>query len=225
MRRFLDIVVLLLALPILFPLLFFAFLIKLMVDGNPVFYNSVRLGKSRVPILVFKFRTMVVDRDFVTKEVKRYSDGGFEAIPLSSSVYTSIGRVYERTQLVETPQIINVIRGEMSFVGYRPLPISHYELLCQNVGEHLTNLRFAHQPGLTGIAQLFGKSNLTYMQRVQIEINEGLFYDSNGMFFHKFVLYFYSLIGTLFYLLLGKAPLVGLVYKKIIVRNLVAKFH
>lgn len=225
MRRFLDIVLLVLLLPILFPLLFFVFLIKLAVDGNPVFYNSVRLGKSCVPILVFKFRTMVLDRDLIDREVKKYSDGGFEAIPLSSSVYTAIGRFYERTQLVETPQIINIIRGEMSFVGYRPLPASHYELLCQNVGDHLTNLRFSHQPGLTGMAQLFGKSNLTYMQRVQIEINEGLFYDSNGMYLHKFILYFYSLIGTLFYVFSGRAPLVSFVYKRIIVGNLVSKFH
>jgi len=215
-RRFLDLVVLLSIFPVLIPLLLIAFFIKKIADGNPVFYNSVRLGKGRVPILVFKFRTMIIDGGFIANEIKNYSDGGFEAIPLSSSVYTSVGRLYERTQLVETPQIINIIRGEMSFVGYRPLPVSHYELLCLKVGEHLTNSRFAHQPGLTGMAQLFGKSNLTYMQRIQIEINEGLFYDSQGMYFYKIILYIYTLIGTLFYVLSGRAPLVGLVYKKLL---------
>lgn len=223
MRRVLDLIVLLLLMPILVPVLFFAYLIKRMCDGNPVFYNSVRLGKRCDPILIFKFRTMVTDRQFIAEEVKKYSDGGFESIPLSASVYTPIGRLYERTQLVETPQIINIVRGDMSFVGYRPLPASHYDLLCENVGEHLTNLRFAHQPGLTGMAQLFGKSNLTYMQRVQIEINEGLFYDCQGLYFNKIILYLYSLIGTVFYVFLGKAPLVGLAYKKIVVKNLIGK--
>lgn len=225
MRRLLDGAFLFLVFPIIFILLFLAILIKLTMDGSPVFYNSVRLGRNCNPFLVFKFRTMKTDRVLIDNEVKKYSDGGFESIPLSSSVYTRTGKLYERLQIVETPQIFNIIRGEMSFVGYRPLPASHYDLLVQNVGEELANLRFSHQPGITGMAQLFGKSNLSYMQRVKVEINEGVFYESHGLYINKFFLYVYSLVGTVCYLFLGRTPMIELVYKHVVIKNIDKRFH
>lgn len=213
MRRTLDIILLILACPIFIPLIFLASLAKLIVDGRPIFYLSTRLGRKRVPFLVFKFRTMVTDRSFIEGEIRSYSSQGFEAIPLCSPVYTSLGRLFEKSQLVEIPQLFNIAIGSMSFVGCRPLPFSHYQALKINFGENLVNQRFEQMVGLTGLAQLHSKFSLTPEMRLSIELNEGKFYESNIWVAYKICLYFYSLFGTVLYILIGRAPFVEIVYR------------
>ncbi len=110
MKRLFDLSVSVLALIVLLPLfLVIAVLIKLN-DGGPVFFKQVRVGKNRAPFVLYKFRSMSVLREA--------SSGEFEVGNLSR--VTSIGKFLRRSKLDELPQILNVIKGDMSIVGPRP---------------------------------------------------------------------------------------------------------
>ncbi len=97
---------------------------------------------------------------------ERFMQSGYLDIPLTCEVYTSIGRFLEKTQLVEILQVINIIFHKMSLIGNRPLPRNNIELL-----RNLPNWeqRFASPAGMTGIAQVVGKFNLSPVDRLDLE--------------------------------------------------------
>ena len=182
MKRTLDLLIILLLCPLLVLILPLVAIPKAILDGLPLFYLSERVGKNEVKFIVFKFRTMVLDTEIIQNEVAKYTKSGFEAIPLSSCVYTPAGRVFEKLQMVEIPQLINVLLGQMSFVGYRPLPNSNVSILKSHLGADLIKKRHESIPGITGFAQLIGKRNLTAFERTNVEINEGRFFsDSDSL--------------------------------------------
>src|SRR5688572_33262744 len=76
-------------------------IVKLIADGRPLFFYSQRIGKNGVPLTVYKFRTMVQNREFITNYLKQIESFGFEKIPLDAAVYTKMGRFFERYQVVE----------------------------------------------------------------------------------------------------------------------------
>ena len=99
---------------------------------------------------------------------KKYMIKGYLDIPLESEVYTLIGRVLEKTQFVELPQIIHVLFGKISFIGNRPLPKNNVDILKNNFPD-TWHLRFGAPAGMTGIAQVVGKFNLDPGQRLELE--------------------------------------------------------
>lgn len=219
MRRFLDIFFLLTLLPILLPIILIAIPLKVIFDGLPILYLSKRIGRNQKDFLVFKFRTMILDRNIITNEVAKNSKGGFEAIPISSIVYTNVGRVFEKLQIVEMPQLINIFLGQMSFVGYRPLPNSHINILKTELGLTLVYMRHKSIPGITGFAQLIGKANLTNAERIKIEIDEASFFDTRGNWISKIFVYIYLILFTGLLLVLGKAPYVKTIYRVLILQK------
>ena len=88
--------------------------------------------------------------------------------PIESEVFTPIGRILEKTQLVEVPQVFAVLFGKISFVGNRPLPEKNIELLKKKYPIHWED-RFKAPAGITGIAQVVGKFILTSEQRLELE--------------------------------------------------------
>ena len=139
MIRFLDILFSLIGLVILSPLLVIIFIVVLSDSGAPLFRQE-RLGRYAQPFILMKFRTMRKDTVSVATHL------------LDSAAITSFGHFLRRTKLDETPQLWNVLRGEMSLVGPRPgLPNQH----------DLTAARqkfgiFEVPPGITGLAQVSG---------------------------------------------------------------------
>ena len=130
LKRTEDIVFSLLILIILAPVLILFSLTSLIMQGWPIFYISKRrVGINKV-INIIKFRTMVKDAksDKYGLE-KKYMKDGYLDIPLEAEVYTTIGRILEKTQIVEVPQAFSVLFGNISFVGNRPLPEKNIELL------------------------------------------------------------------------------------------------
>ena len=93
---------------------------------------------------------------------------GYLDIPLSSKVFTPLGRILEKTQLVEVPQVFPVLFGKMSFVGNRPLPSSNVEILKEKYPERWKG-RFNSPAGITGISQVIGKFEITANQRLKLE--------------------------------------------------------
>jgi len=144
MKRVFDVTLSLLTLVLvcswLFPLIGLA--IKLTSKG-PVLFRQLRHGKDNVPFYCLKFRTMIDNKeaDFLqaSKDDKRV---------------TAVGRFLRRTSLDELPQIINVLKGEMSIVGPRPHTLPMNEVFAQEIDNFM--FRHAVKPGITGLAQAKG---------------------------------------------------------------------
>jgi len=129
---------------------FIAFAIKL-EDGGPVFYRQERWGRYGKKFMVFKFRTMIPDADikFGLKQAKE-----------NDQRITRVGRILRATGLDELPQIINILRGEMSFVGPRALAVGEiiYDKNGQRVDYETTRgflRRLVARPGLTSLATIY----------------------------------------------------------------------
>jgi lipopolysaccharide/colanic/teichoic acid biosynthesis glycosyltransferase len=169
LKRIEDIVFSLLILIIFTPVLILFSIASLLLQGWPVFYISKRMVDLNKVISIVKFRTMV--RDAKSEKYglqKKYMKDGYLDIPLGSEVYTPIGRILEKTQLVEVPQFFAVLFGKISFIGNRPLPEKNIELLKKKYPINWKG-RFKAPAGITGIAQVVGKFELTSYQRLELE--------------------------------------------------------
>lgn len=149
-KRGLDLVVAAILVSVTAPLLFaVAFTIRLTSPG-PAFFRQVRLGRNGTTFEALKFRTMY-DRAR-TPDTVRFTGGDAEITP--------IGRLLRRSKLDELPQLINVLRGEMSLVGPRPqLPVQLDDF------DDNARMRLLVRPGLTGMAQTHGNVELTWPER------------------------------------------------------------
>jgi exopolysaccharide biosynthesis polyprenyl glycosylphosphotransferase len=139
------------------PALAIAVAIKLDTPG-PVFFRQERTGRGGRPFHIFKFRTMTVDAwdRRAAMAASNEVDGPLFKMQSDPRV-TRVGKYLRRTSVDELPQLLNVLRGEMSLVGPRPLPVEESNRLD---GAALT--RFDVPPGLTGLWQVSGRSDLTY---------------------------------------------------------------
>jgi lipopolysaccharide/colanic/teichoic acid biosynthesis glycosyltransferase len=169
LKRIEDIIFSLLVIIIFSPVLILFSIGSLLLQGWPIFYISKRIIGLNKEINIIKFRTMV--RDAKSKKYgleKKYMKNGYLDIPMESEVFTPIGRILEKTQLVEVPQVFAVLLGKMSFVGNRPLPQKNIELLKKKYPEKWEG-RFKAPAGITGISQVVGKFILTSEQRLELE--------------------------------------------------------
>jgi len=128
-------------------------LIKLTSKG-PVFFKQKRIGKNGKVFTMYKFRTMITEQ---------YDKNGVEI--MSENRITKIGKILRKTSLDELPQLFNVLNGSMSIIGPRPM-LDYQAPRC--IGEE--NLRFEMRPGLTGLAQVKGRNNIQWEERIQYDI-------------------------------------------------------
>ena len=169
-KRTLDILLILLALPFLIPLALFTALLIRSVSTGPVLFRQERVGYLGRRFMCFKFRTMFVDADTTTHQghlhhlmnsnkpmMKMDSRGDPRIIPF--------GLFLRASGLDELPQLINVLRGEMSLVGPRPCLPYEYEKYLPWQKE-----RFGTVPGLTGLWQVSGKNKTTFVEMIQMDI-------------------------------------------------------
>jgi len=157
-KRALDIVLSLIAIIVSAPfMLLFAIAIKL-YDGGPVFYTQDRLTRDGVEFKIIKFRSMCVDAE---KHGARLAMKGDSRI-------TPVGKIMRATHLDELPQIFNILKGEMSFVGPRPERreiAEEYESIIPEFG-----FRLKVKAGLTGYAQVHGKYNTTPYDKLKLDL-------------------------------------------------------
>jgi lipopolysaccharide/colanic/teichoic acid biosynthesis glycosyltransferase len=153
LKRTLDIIHSLLGLLILaVPMVLIALLIKLTSSG-PVLFRQRRLGLNGKPFTIVKFRTMSEMRDSAT------------ALLPDAQRITRLGRFLRRSSLDELPELFNVLRGEMSMVGPRPLLLQYWERYSAQ--QRRRNLV---KPGLTGWVQVNGRNALTWEQKFALDI-------------------------------------------------------
>jgi exopolysaccharide biosynthesis polyprenyl glycosylphosphotransferase len=165
LKRTFDVVGSLLLLIFLAPVLaLIAVAIKLSSRG-PVIYRSLRPGIGGRPFECLKFRTMYENADLMQPELEEHNihSGAIFKIPRDPRV-TPVGRFLRRWSLDELPQLFNVLRGEMSLVGPRPLPQRDYDLL-----EDWHRKRYLVLPGMTGLWQVSGRSELDFDELVRLD--------------------------------------------------------
>ena len=126
------------------PLFVIIGLVVLIRDGRPVIYKGERLGLQKKPFTMYKFRTLVPDAN------QRLGRALLES---RHRLFTKCGRFLRDTRLDELPQLLNILKGDMDFLGPRPERPEVYEAVCRHITDY--DLRFAHRPGLIGFSQVF----------------------------------------------------------------------
>jgi lipopolysaccharide/colanic/teichoic acid biosynthesis glycosyltransferase len=146
-------------------LLAIALMIRL-EDGGPALFKQVRVGKDGRPFRLYKFRTMVVEAEQQKAALQRQNEGAGVLFKIRSDPrITKIGARLRRWSLDELPQLINVLLGQMSLVGPRPaLPEE-----AAKYGDYVRR-RLAVRPGLTGLWQIEGRSDLSWDEAVRLDL-------------------------------------------------------
>lgn len=166
----------------LIPMALIVLLIKLESPG-PAVYTHHRIGKNGKPLPLFKFRSMKNNADeliqfFTTEQMKEWEENfKLENDPR----ITRIGKFLRKSSLDELPQLMNVLKGELSIVGPRPVVADELERYEENKAKFLSVM-----PGLTGYWQAYARSTCTYEQRMEMELhyveNANFWWDIKIMF-------------------------------------------
>ena len=144
--------------------LLIALAIKLSSRG-PVFYSDRRIGLGEQPFQMCKFRTMVAGAEEQMAELEDSNEASGALFKIRDDPrVTTVGRFLRRLSIDEVPNVLNVLRGEMSLVGPRPLPVRDYDLL-----EPWHRRRYNVLPGITGLWQIAGRSDLTFDDLVRLD--------------------------------------------------------
>lgn len=166
-KRVLDVLLSLVLLILLLPVfLITAIAIKISSPG-PVFFSQKRLGLNKRLFNLYKFRTMVVDAERMQKDLENLNEADGPVFKIKNDPrITPIGRFLRISSIDELPQLFNVLKGDMSLVGPRPLPIRDYKEFDQR----WFTRRFSVRPGLTCFWQINGRSDISFMKWIELDL-------------------------------------------------------
>lgn len=170
-----DILASFIGLIILFPVLFLICITSFFLQGLPILFFDDRLGKNGKPFTMIKFRTMSTGPSLNAEDdIKRL---------------TKWGRILRKTSIDELPVLINVIKGEMSLVGPRPLPVKYFQRF-----NSFQKQRMNIKPGITGLAQINGRNQISWEDRFKYDID----YIQNRTFFLDLIIIFKTIFLAAF---------------------------
>jgi len=172
-KRFFDITLALLIIIILSPLFSLIYLLNYIILGSPVFFKQERPGLEEEIFFIFKFRSLTNKK------------GNFGKLLPDSMRLTNYGMFIRSFSLDELPQLYNIIRGEMSFVGPRPLRVEYLDYYSEEQKK-----RHRVKPGITGFTQINGRNSIDWETKLKMDI----FYVENISFFLDLLI----LIKTIF---------------------------
>lgn len=192
-KRLIDIIFSFLVITLVLPLFILIIIFIKLSSNGPIFYLHKRIGEKNKYFNVIKFRTMVTNSDQLLKEIlnnnlelKKEFEEHFKL--KNDPRITNFGKFLRKTSLDELPQFINVIKGQMSLIGPRPIVDDEKK----RYGNDLNNL-LSVKPGITGLWQVEGRSKISYVNRKKLDI----YYVRNICF----KLDFYIFLKTIFVLL------------------------
>lgn len=158
-KRFLDIVISIIILPLVLIIGVPIAILIFLEDKGPIFYNGERLGKNGKIFKMHKFRTMKVN----SEDIRNKDGSTFNGE--NDPRLTKIGKFLRKTSIDELPQIINVIKGDMSLIGPRPDLPEHIKLYTKKEKEKLKVL-----PGITGYNQAYYRNSITWKKRLKNDV-------------------------------------------------------
>ena len=165
-KRILDILIALAAFVIGSPIYLWVVMKMRKHDPGPIFYYHTRLGRNGKEFKCYKFRTMVPDAEDILKKRPELMKEFTEGYKLKNDPrITPLGQYLRKTSLDELPQFYNILRGEMSFIGPRPVVPPEIE----RYGTHAKKL-LSVKPGLSGMWQAYGRSSTTYQERIELDM-------------------------------------------------------
>lgn len=166
-KRTMDIVIASFLLIVTLPFLLAAMLAIRLTSPGPVVFAQWRVGKDGVPFLCYKLRTMVDDAERILQNDDKLQEKYLLIWKLSGDPrITSVGKFLRRSSIDELPQLVNVLWGEMSMVGPRPVQLREAHFLY---GAKMAVV-LKHKPGLTGMWQVSGRSSIPYHERAELDL-------------------------------------------------------
>ncbi len=154
-KRIFDFLFAFFLLIVLLPLLVLV-VVAIQVDSRgPAIFKQTRIGQHNKPFTIYKFRTMKADTpDVATDQLQN-----------PSHFVTRLGHMLRKTSIDELPQLLNILKGDMSFVGPRPALYNQYELIKRRTEQHVDRLL----PGLTGYAQINGRDDISDEDKIKLD--------------------------------------------------------
>lgn len=165
-KRVMDVTLVIFALPLVLPFLVIcAILIKLEDPKGPVFFTQKRTGKGGRRFDMYKFRTMVHNAEELKKKYTHLNELQWPDFKITNDPrVTKIGRILRKTSLDELPQLLNVLKGDMSLVGPRPTSFSSDTYAIWQTA------RLDATPGITGLWQIMGRGSMEFSDRVHLDV-------------------------------------------------------
>ena len=170
-KRLADIVLSLVGLILLSPIFLITAIAIKLEDGGSVFYVQDRIGKNKNIFKMYKFRSMKMDADKMHEQMKKEYGVRDVSFKLKEDPReTRVGRVIRKWNIDELPQLLNILKGEMTFVGPRPLPVYEYEDEQKRYNGKY-DLRYEVPQGLTCTWQIGNRSETEYSERMQMDVD------------------------------------------------------
>lgn len=188
-KRMIDIVVSLLALIFVLPITLIVFIVDLFGDNKgPVFYKQKRIGKNHRPFYIYKYRSMIVGAEDRLEEDPKLHDlyvkNNYKLPPEMDPRITRFGKFLRKTSIDEIPQFFNILKGDMTLIGPRPVVEEELSEYGNRVDKFLSVT-----PGAMGYWQASGRSNVGYPERCDLE----LYYVDHMSFWFDVTLVFKSI--------------------------------
>jgi exopolysaccharide biosynthesis polyprenyl glycosylphosphotransferase len=166
-KRVLDFSISLLVTILLAPIFFITALVIKLNSSGPVLFKQRRVGLNKRIFFVYKFRTMAPDAEQRMREVEHLNEVGGPVFKIKNDPrITPVGRFLRKASIDELPQLFNVLKGDMSLVGPRPLPLRDYEGFSQDWHRR----RFSVRPGITCLWQINGRSSISFEKWMELDM-------------------------------------------------------
>jgi exopolysaccharide biosynthesis polyprenyl glycosylphosphotransferase len=167
LKRSLDFLIALAALLFLSPFLLGTAILIALTSPGPVLFVQRRVGLHKREFPIYKFRTMVVDAEKKLREVEHLNEVSGPVFKIKEDPrITPLGKFLRKTSIDELPQLINVLKGDMSLVGPRPLPVRDYK----GFSEDWQRRRFSVRPGITCLWQVSGRSSISFDKWMELDL-------------------------------------------------------
>ena len=176
-KRIFDFIFALISLILFLPIFFIVCLAIKIFDPGPILFKQYRVGKNNKKFMIFKFRSLPYGTQNISSD---------KLVILNIS---NVGKFIRRTSIDELPQLLNILKGDMSFVGPRPPLETQEELIALRI----KNKSITNKPGLTGLAQIKGFNGMSIKQKA--------YYDEVYHLKKSFILDLFIIFSTFFYLL------------------------